>query len=526
MSHVMTQINPASGEIIQEIREATSEETTAAMQRARAAFVQWGQTSVAERVQWVRRLREHLVDHAESVARTIALCTGKVEHEALMTEVFTVADAIHYYEQSAEKTLGTHPVKTPLLFWGSESYLEYKPMGVIAIISPWNFPFQLAMIPIISALLAGNCVLLKPSEVTAGVGVLIEEIVGAIGLPENVVQVLHGGREVGSALVHARPDKIFFTGSVATGKKIMSAASEHLIPVELELGGKDPMIVFEGSDLERASDAAVWGAFTNAGQVCMSVERVYVEQSVYGEFLRKVLAKTQALRMGVDYGSMTFPAQVEIVENHLRDALEKGARIECGGERLQEGTLYFAPTILTGVDHSMLVMQDETFGPLMPIMPFTTEGEAIRLANDSLYGLNASVWSTDLTKAKRVASQLVSGNVCINDVITTVANPHLPFGGVKHSGMGRYHGEIGLQTFCHQTSVMASRGGRKREVNWYPYTPAKAAAISTLTRLLYGKSRWVGWSALRSLVGELLSMYRKNKQTTPRASNDQKNVRM
>jgi len=526
MNHVLTQINPATGEPIQEIRETTSEETTAAMHRARAAFLHWGQTSVAERVQWMRRLREHLVDHAASISHTIAVCTGKVDHEALMTEVFTVADAIHHYEQSAEKTLGTKPVTTPLLFWGSQSYLEYKPMGVIAVISPWNFPFQLAMIPVVSALLAGNCVLLKPSEVTAGVGVLMEEIFGAIGLPENVVQVLHGGREVGSALVQARPDKIFFTGSVATGKKIMSVAAEHLIPVDLELGGKDPMIVFADSDLERASDAAVWGAFTNAGQVCMSVERVYVEQSVYGEFLRKVLTKTLALRMGVDYGSMTFPAQVDIVESHLRDALEKGAQIECGGERLQEGTLYFAPTILTGVDHSMLVMQEETFGPLMPIMSFQSEAEVIHLANDTPYGLNASVWSTDLSKAKRVASHLISGNVCINDVITTVANPHLPFGGVKHSGMGRYHAEIGLQTFCHQTSVMASQGGRKREINWYPYTPTKAEAISTLTRLLYGKSRRVGWSALRTLIGELFAMYRKTKPTPPSSANDRKNVNM
>ena len=509
MNSIMTQLNPATGNIIQEIPETSAADLTLAMQRARSAFLQWGQTPLAERLEWMRRLREYLVDHAESIAQTIAACTGKVHLEALMTEVFVVADAIRHYEHTARKTLASKRVKTPILFFGSRSSIEYKAMGVVAVISPWNFPFQLAMVPVISALIAGNCVLLKPSEVTAGVGVLMEQIFQAIDFPQDVVQVLHGGREVGSALVQARPDKILFTGSVATGKKIMATAAEHLIPVDLELGGKDPMIVFADSDVERAANAAVWAAFTNAGQVCMSVERVYVEASVYGEFVHKVKQKTALLRLGIDYGAMTFPPQLDLVEAHLADAIAKGAKIECGGDRLIEGTLHFAPTILTHVDHTMLVMRDETFGPLMPIMAFSTEAEAVQLANDSLYGLNASVWSRDLEKAKRVSSQLVSGNVCINDVITTVANPHLPFGGVKQSGIGRYHGEVGLLTFCHQTSVMVNPSSKQREVNWYPYTPKKQEAISALIRLLYGKSRWVGWSSLRNLIGELFRLYRK-----------------
>jgi acyl-CoA reductase-like NAD-dependent aldehyde dehydrogenase len=461
----------------------------------------------------VKALREHLVKHAEAISRELSDYTGKVYLEALMSEVFTVVDALRYYEKHAPTILKTRSVKTPLLFFGNRSYVEYKPLGVVAVISPWNFPFQLSLIPMISALIAGNCVLLKPSEVTPCVGELIERVFRDAGFPSHVVQVMHGGRNVGSTLIESRPDKIFFTGSVATGKKIMAAAAERLIPVELELGGKDPMIVFSDSDLERAANAAVWGAFTNAGQVCMSVERVYVERSVYDEFVRKVRAKTEALRLGVDYGSMTFPPQVELVQAHLEDALSKGAQIECGGSPLREGTLYFAPTVLTSVHHFMRVMREESFGPLLPIMPFDSENEAIELANDSDYGLNASVFSLDLVKARRVASQLISGNVCINEVIASMANPHLPFGGVKQSGMGRYHAEVGLQTFCHQTSVMASKGKKWREINWYPYTQEQQDAMFALVRLLYGAKRNIGWKAVRPLVRQLVGLYRKESDT-------------
>ncbi|MGZ4163206.1 MAG: aldehyde dehydrogenase family protein, partial [Tumebacillaceae bacterium] len=439
-------INPATGDVLADVYDATPEQIQEAMQRARQASVQWQRTPLAERLRLMRLLREYLVDHAESISQDIARSTGKVAIEALIHEVFTVADAIHFYEKNAANFLKNTPVKTPLVFIGNHSYMEYKPLGTVAIIAPWNFPFQLSMIPVISALIAGNCVLLKPSEVTPLVGTLIEDIFNALPFPAGVMQVLHGGRHVGQGLVDAKPDKIFFTGSVATGKKIMAEAAKHLIPVELELGGKDPMIVFADSDLDRAASAAVWGAFTNAGQVCMSVERVYVEQSVYDAFVQKVRDKTAALRMGVDFGSMTFTPQLQLVQAHLLDAVEKGAHVECGGHPLQDGTLYFAPTVLTGVNHSMQIMRDETFGPVMPIMPFQTEAEAVALANDSEYGLNASVWSHDLQKAKRVTAQLISGNVCINEVISTVANPNLPFGGVKQSGMGRYHGAIGLHT--------------------------------------------------------------------------------
>lgn len=507
--HNLTQINPATGENIATVAEMSSEEVQAAVERARAASHGWANTPLTERLRYMKKLREHITDHVEQIARDLCAYTGKVYSEAVLLEIFPVVDLLDYYEKHAAAILAPQRVKTPIVFFGDHSYTEYKPMGVIAVISPWNFPFMLSVAPVLSALIAGNSVLLKPSEVTPMTGVLIENVLGKIGLPDGVFQVVHGGREAGRVLTESRPDKIFFTGSVATGRKIMAAAAEHLIPVELELGGKDPMIVFADADLERAANGAVWGAFANAGQVCMSVERVYVEESIYEPFLALVKAKTQALRKGLDYGSMTFPPQVEIVQEHLRDAVERGARIECGGHAAEDGTLYFEPTVLTGVDHSMKIMNDETFGPVMPIMTFRTEEEAVRLANSTIYGLNASVFSLDLDRAKRITRQLISGAVCINEVVTSVANPHLPFGGVKQSGMGRYHGPIGLHTFSHQTSVLASPGKKPREISWHPYTPDREEAIGALTRLLYGRSRAEGLKSWRTVVSEILGTYRR-----------------
>lgn len=506
----LTMQNPATGAILGKLPEASPEDVRMTMNRARAAAASWSTVPVRERVGYLTRLRHYLVEHGEELARKISEDTGKVTLEALMTEIFVTADSLLYYEKHAEQILAPKKVPTPLVLWPKKSYVTYKPMGVVAVISPWNYPFQLSVVPVLSALVAGNAVILKPSEITPYTGLLMEELFRAIPFPDGVVHVLHGGRTVGQALIEAKPDKIFFTGSVATGRKIMAAAAEHLIPVELELGGKDPMIVFEDANLERAANAAVWGAFTNAGQVCMSVERVYVQEGIYESFVKRVTEKTAALRQGypdaAEIGSMTSPQQVQIVREHVEDAAARGATVVTGG-RFEETSMFIPPTVLTGVTHEMKVMREETFGPVLPIMPFRTEEEAIRLANDSPFGLNASVWSRNMDRARRVAFSLESGNVCINDVIVSVANPHLPFGGVKMSGMGRYHGPEGLYAFSHIVSIAEDPGTRSREINWYPYTKEQEVLIAGLTRLLFGKGRKFDRNTLRAAWRELKRLF-------------------
>jgi acyl-CoA reductase-like NAD-dependent aldehyde dehydrogenase len=354
------------------------------------------------------------------------------------------------------------------------------------------------MVPMLSALAAGNTVILKPSEVTPLVGKCIEELFEKAGLPEGVVQVAHGGKEVGAAFTNGKPDYIFFTGSVRTGKIIQQIAAENLIPTTLELGGKDPMIVFADAHLERAAKGVAWAAFTNSGQVCMSAERLYVEKTIFPQFLALLKKEIKNLKQGndqnSDVGSMTFPAQLQIVKDQLEDALSKGARLETGlpPERWANG-MYLPLTVVTNVNHQMKIIQEESFGPLLPVLPFDNEEEAIGLANDTVYGLNASVWTNDKEKARRVASKLISGAVVINDAIISIANHGLPFGGAKQSGIGRYHGDAGLRIFCHEKAIVEDNGRKKSEIHWYPYSD-KFPLFLQLFRSYFQKNRdWVGF---------------------------------
>ncbi len=479
-------VNPVTGALT-EYRVPSSDEINATVRDARESFDSWKELDLEDRSGYLGQIRDVMVGELDWIVGEITEDTGKVDVEALMSDVLPTVEIINYYEKEGPDILGREKRKTPFYLRQTESYVEYDPLGVVLVISPWNYPLQLSMIPTISALMAGNTVILKPSEVTPLTGKLSEEIMKRAGLPENVFQVVQGGGEVGSQLIDAGPDKVFFTGSVETGKKIARQASDQLIPVELELGGKDPMIVFDDADLDRAVEGALYGAFSNAGQICVSVERCYVQSGIYEEFVESVTSRTMELTVGTgrdaDIGPIISPHQLEVIEEQVTDAVDKGARLLT--EMKRNGN-FFYPQVLVDVDHSMKVMTEETFGPLLPIKRFDSESEAIELANDSRYGLNSSVWSSDVRRAERAVRKLDVGNSFINDVVKNSGNPYLPFGGAKQSGIGAYHGPEGLKAFSRRKSVMVSRG-RGKEPNWFPYTGGLYDVLKRLIRTLFGE---------------------------------------
>jgi succinate-semialdehyde dehydrogenase/glutarate-semialdehyde dehydrogenase len=484
--------NPATLAALGEIEVQTAADVAAAVERARKAQPAWAALSFDERGRFLERAVRVILDRQEEILDGIVAETGKPRVEALATELLTSCDALQYYAKRAgrilaERTLPLHLLKTKKL------RVAYKPLGVVGIITPWNFPFVLSLNPSAQALMAGNAVVLKPSEVTPFSGRLVEEVLHAAGLPEGVFQLVLGDGQTGAALVESGVDKISFTGSVRTGRKVAEACGRNLVPCTLELGGKDPMIVCADADLERAARGAVYGAFTNSGHVCTSTERVYVVEEVADEFTRRCVEETARLRQGAqgefDVGAIIWPPQLDVIEAHVRDAVAKGARVLAGGRRNpNEAGLFYEPTILVDVNHEMDVMRDETFGPVLPIMRVPDEGEALRLANDSRYGLNANVWTRDKRRGAELARQVESGCVVLNDCMVTYGVPESPFGGVKESGIGRVNGEMGLRGYCQTQSLVIDRFGAKSELLWYPYSRRKLEQIRRMMRVLWGTS--------------------------------------
>ncbi|HKA82499.1 MAG TPA: aldehyde dehydrogenase family protein [Acidimicrobiales bacterium] len=483
-------LDPRTGEVLAHLPEHGPEDVAAAVARARGAFDAWSALAFDQRMDHVLAVRDLLIDRIDRVVDVICSETGKLEPEALSAEVLATCELIQHYRRHGARALRSEKVPVGSLLPHKRAWRSYEPMGVVGVISPWNYPLTLAMTPVVSALLAGNTVVLKPSEVTPLVGLEIGKLFAEAGAHPDIVQVVTGRGPTGDALVRAGVQKVAFTGSVRTGKLVMAAAAETLTPVLLELGGKDPMIVCDDADIDRAASGAVWGAYMNAGQTCMSVERVYVEDAVYDRFVDLVVERTKAVRQGRgpghDIGSMSFGPQVDIVERHVADAEAKGAKVLTGGRRAPgRAGLWYEPTVLVDVDHTMDVMRDETFGPVLPIMRVRDDEEAVRLANDSPYGLNSSVWSADDQRAEQIARAIEAGNVCINDCMVSYAVAGLPFGGVKQSGIGRIHGVEGLRAFCNTKSVLASRFDFGRELQWFPLPGWLTASLRRIVRLRY-----------------------------------------
>jgi succinate-semialdehyde dehydrogenase/glutarate-semialdehyde dehydrogenase len=487
--------NPATGELLRELECATESQVTAAVTRARKAQLSWNESGVQRRIAVLRKFQQLLHEKKSEIAALITREAGKPRVEALLTEVLVVLDATRFCVDNAFAVLREQPVPHDNLAMKTKTgRILREPHGVIGIIAPWNYPFSIPATESISALVTGNAVVLKPSELTSLTALELAALLQQAGVPKDVFQVIVGDGATGSALLNSDIDKLIFTGSVATGKRIAQAAAARLLPVVLELGGKDPMLVLEDADVDVASSGALWGAFANCGQACLSIERCYVHRGLYETFLEACVRKAKLLRVGdgnnpqTEIGPLIYERQLRNVESQVEDARARGARVLTGGMRLPElGPNFYAPTVLADVTHEMHIMREETFGPVLPVMPFDSEDEAIRLANDSDYGLAASIWTRDRTRGESLARRIQAGTVMVNDAVACFGISEAPHGGVKASGMGRTHGRFGLEEMVRIKHVDSDRLPRMKQVWWYGYGQAFATQMDGFLDLMFAR---------------------------------------
>jgi acyl-CoA reductase-like NAD-dependent aldehyde dehydrogenase len=487
--------NPATGQVVASVTVVPPEEVAELAARARRAQPGWDALGFDGRAAVMKRCQKWISDNSERVIETIMSETGKAYEEALVAEIGYAEAAFRFWAKNAEKYLAEERVRSASPFVkGRKLIVRYEPLGLVGVIGPWNYPLTNSFGDCVPALMAGNAVLLKPSEVTPLTSMLMGEALRECGLPDDVYTVLPGYGETAQALID-EVDFVMFTGSTATGKKVMERAARTLTPVSLELGGKDPMIVCADAGIERAANAAVHYSMQNAGQTCTSTERVYVEEPIYDEFVRLVTDRVRELRQSapggagsVDLGAVISPPQADIVERHVKDAVDKGARVLVGGERRDTGGHFFEPTVIVDVDHTMACMREETFGPTVPIMKVRDAEEAVRLANDTPYGLQASVWTKDADKGERLARRIEAGTVTVNDAQVNYVALELPMGGWKESGLGTRHGADGIRKYTKKQSVLVTKfAPMKKDLHMLPYSAKRTKFLARLLKLVYGR---------------------------------------
>jgi acyl-CoA reductase-like NAD-dependent aldehyde dehydrogenase len=489
--------NPATGEIVGTVPDMSAEQVAELAARGRAAQPEWEAFGFDGRARVLLRAQKWVMDNAERVVATICSETGKTFEDAELAEIGYAGNAFGFWAKHGPEYLADERIKSSqVLVKGKKLIQRYRPLGLIGVIGPWNYPLTNSFGDCIPALMAGNSVILKPSEITPLTSLLMAEGLRECGLPENVLQIATGRGATGAALIE-HVDMIMFTGSTKTGRKVAETAARRLIPASLELGGKDPMIVLSDADVDRAANFATYYSMQNAGQTCISIERVYVEEPVYDEFVAKVSEKVRELRVGkpegpgsVEVGAITFPPQMDTIKDHVADAVQKGARVLAGGNEAPGAGRFFEPTVLVDVDHTMKCMTEETFGPTLPIMKVRDADEAVRLANDSVYGLGASVFSKDTERGEAIARRIQSGAANVNDAMINYTVLELPMGGAKSSGLGSRHGAGGIRKYCAQQAIVVTpKLAMKKEVFMYPYKSRTSKMLAGLFKVLYGRGK-------------------------------------
>jgi succinate-semialdehyde dehydrogenase/glutarate-semialdehyde dehydrogenase len=508
-------IDPATGQVRAQFERTPAGEVAGLLARARAAQAQWAKRPIKERCALIGKLKKTILESRVALADAVVGESGKPRVEALFADVFVSLDTAEYFARQGRELLRAEKVGHHSTAAKAKSgTLLYEPLGVVGIISSWNYPLAIPLSQIIPAVAAGNGVLCKTSEITPQCGELIGKLFQEAGFPADLVTILQGGAEVGQALIEARPDKIFFTGSVSTGKQVAEGCAKQLLPSVLELGGKDAMVVLGDADLDVATSAAVWGSFSNCGQVCLSVERLFVEESVSEEFIRRCVEKTQKLRLGpgsdtgTDVGPLIRPQHVQRMKDLLADAVAKGAKMLWGGRaRPDLGANYFEPTVITGVDASMKLFQEETFGPIMAIQVVKDAEEALARANDTEFALAASVWTQDAERGKELARRLKAGTVMVNDVMSGFAIAEAPHGGRGLSGWGRTHGKAGLLEMVNLKYVDADWLKGVEKPWWYRYGSELEKAAEAFLQFEFAR----GWTArMKHARGAMKTLMRRH----------------
>ncbi len=482
--------NPATQEKISDVQITQEPEIRRMVKKAEGAFLIWSSLGIQKKIEYLKNIYDIIISEKNNIAQTITKNNGKPLAESYLTEIASTLQVMEYFIKNGANLLSNKEIALGPLYPTKKSFIEYEPIGVIGIIEPWNYPFYLPFSVITKTLITGNTFIFKPSSTVSAIGKLIEDILTRSGIPEGVANVIYGDSRAADILLDSEIDKVVFTGSASVGKKIAEICLKKLIPVCLELGGKDPAIVINDSNIDYAAGGILWGAISNCGQACASIERVYVQAEIYNEFTDRISSLVRQLKIGdglvdeTDVGPLINEEQLIKIEDHINDAVKKGAKVLCGGKRIVRDGYFFEPTVLTNVNHSMKVMQEETFGPVIPIMRFEEIEEAIHLANGSKYGLAASVWTSNNDIAKKIASSLNCGTVWINDSLFLQAHPACPWTGYKESG----YGSSTIYDFTKPKHINFDKGYipgiRPKSYWWYPYK-GKAGSYSDLIEVLY-----------------------------------------